>query len=29
MFLGLVRLLLRSIGLPEPAGGWPAGTPAP
>jgi AcrR family transcriptional regulator len=29
MFLGLVRLLLRSIGLPEPADGWPAGTPAP
>jgi AcrR family transcriptional regulator len=29
MFLGLVRLLLGLIGLPEPAAGWPEGTPAP
>jgi AcrR family transcriptional regulator len=29
MFLGLVRLLAGLIGLPEPAGGWPSGTPAP
>jgi AcrR family transcriptional regulator len=29
MFLGLIRVLLRLIGLPEPTGGWPAGTPAP
>jgi AcrR family transcriptional regulator len=29
MFLGLVRLLVALIGLPEPADGWPEGTPAP
>lgn len=29
MFLGLVRLLLGLIGLPEPADGWPEGTPSP
>jgi AcrR family transcriptional regulator len=29
MFLGLVRLLIALIGLPEPADGWPPGTPAP
>jgi AcrR family transcriptional regulator len=29
MFLGLVRLLLGLVGLPEPAAGWPTGTPAP
>jgi AcrR family transcriptional regulator len=29
MFLGLVRVLLRLMGLPQPTGGWPAGTPAP
>lgn len=29
MFLGLIRLLLGAMGLPEPTGGWPAGTPAP
>jgi AcrR family transcriptional regulator len=29
MFLGLVRLLLALIGLPEPAAGWPEDTPAP
>jgi AcrR family transcriptional regulator len=28
-FLGLVRLLVALIGLPEPADGWPAGTPEP
>lgn len=29
MFLGLVRLLIGLLGLPEPVAGWPAGTPAP
>lgn len=29
MFLGLVRLLISLMGLPEPLQGWPAGTPAP
>jgi AcrR family transcriptional regulator len=29
MFLGLIRLLIGLLGLPEPAAGWPAGTPAP
>jgi AcrR family transcriptional regulator len=29
MFLGLVRLLIPLLGLPEPVGGWPAGTPQP
>jgi AcrR family transcriptional regulator len=29
MFLGLTRLLVALIGLPEPAAGWPEGTPAP
>jgi hypothetical protein len=29
MFLGLVRLLVALIGLPEPADGWPKGTPEP
>ncbi len=29
MFLGLVRVLLRLMGLPQPTGGWPSGTPAP
>lgn len=29
MFLGLVRLLIGLLGLPEPVGGWPEGTPAP
>jgi AcrR family transcriptional regulator len=29
MFLGLVRLLLGLIGLPEPSNGWPPETPAP
>jgi AcrR family transcriptional regulator len=29
MFLGLVRLLAGVLGLPEPVGGWPDGTPAP
>jgi AcrR family transcriptional regulator len=29
MFLGMVRLLTALMGLPEPAGGWPDGTPAP
>ena len=29
MFLGLVRLLAGVMGLPEPAGGWPPGNPAP
>jgi AcrR family transcriptional regulator len=29
MFLGLVRLLNGLMGLPEPVGGWPPGTPAP
>jgi AcrR family transcriptional regulator len=29
MFLGLVRLLVAMIGLPEPAAGWPEDTPAP
>jgi AcrR family transcriptional regulator len=29
MFLGLVRLLVALLGLPEPADGWPTGTPAP
>ena len=29
MFLGLARVLLRLMGLPQPTGGWPAGTPAP
>jgi AcrR family transcriptional regulator len=29
MFLGLVRLLIGLMGLPEPLDGWPAGTPAP
>jgi AcrR family transcriptional regulator len=28
MFLGLVRLLAESVGLPEPVAGWPPGTPA-
>jgi AcrR family transcriptional regulator len=28
MFLGLVRLLTGVLGLPEPAAGWPDGTPA-
>jgi AcrR family transcriptional regulator len=28
-FLGLVRLLVALIGLPEPAEGWPKGTPEP
>ena len=29
MFLGLVRLLISLMGLPEPVGGWPKDTPAP
>jgi AcrR family transcriptional regulator len=29
MFLGLVRLLVGLIGLPEPTDGWPPQTPAP
>jgi AcrR family transcriptional regulator len=29
MFLGLVRLLIGLLGLPEPVDGWPEGTPAP
>ena len=29
MFLGLVRLLAGLLGLPEPVGGWPPGTPEP
>jgi AcrR family transcriptional regulator len=29
MFLGMVRLLVGLLGLPEPTGGWPADTPAP
>ena len=29
MFLGLVRLLLTLIGLPDPAAGWPEETPSP
>jgi AcrR family transcriptional regulator len=29
MFLGLVRLLVALLGLPEPADGWPPDTPAP
>jgi AcrR family transcriptional regulator len=29
MFLGLVRLLIGLMGLPEPLDGWPDGTPAP
>jgi len=29
MFFGLVRLLVALLGLPEPADGWPTGTPAP
>ena len=29
MFLGLVRLLVGLMGLPEPLEGWPPGTPAP
>ena len=27
MFLGLVRLLVALLGLPEPADGWPKDTP--
>ena len=27
MFLGLVRLTADAMGIPEPAGGWPEGTP--
>ncbi|CAA9264023.1 MAG: hypothetical protein AVDCRST_MAG41-2516 [uncultured Corynebacteriales bacterium] len=29
MFLGLVRLLIGLLGLPEPVDGWPPGTPEP
>lgn len=29
MFLGLVRLLIALLGLPEPLAGWPPETPAP
>ena len=29
MFLGLVRLLVALLGLPEPADGWPKDTPEP
>jgi AcrR family transcriptional regulator len=29
MFLGLVRLLVGLLGLPEPVDGWPPGTPEP
>lgn len=29
MFLGLVRLLVGLMGLPEPLEGWPPGTPSP
>jgi hypothetical protein len=29
MFLGLVRLLVALLGLPEPRDGWPPETPAP
>lgn len=28
MFLGLVRQLADAVGMPEPAGGWPSGTPS-
>jgi AcrR family transcriptional regulator len=29
IFLGLVRMLIEEMGLPEPADGWPAETPRP
>jgi len=29
MFLGLVRVQARLLGLPDPAAGWPEGTPTP